>query len=44
VRKVHRKWDETDREREWLSLKDALERLSRNDLKRAMQRLPRVVR
>jgi len=44
VRKVHRKWDETDREREWLSLKDALERLSRNDLKRAMQRLSRVVR
>ena len=44
VRKVYRKWDETDREREWLSLKDALERLSRNDLKRAMQRLPRVVR
>jgi 8-oxo-dGTP pyrophosphatase MutT (NUDIX family) len=44
VRKVHRKWDETDREREWLSLKDALERLSKNDLKRALQRLPRVVR
>jgi 8-oxo-dGTP pyrophosphatase MutT (NUDIX family) len=44
VRKVFRKWDETDREREWLSLKDALERLSRNDLKRVMQRLPRVVR
>ena len=44
VRKVHRKWDETDREREWLSLKDALKRLSRNDLKKAMLRLPRVVR
>jgi 8-oxo-dGTP pyrophosphatase MutT (NUDIX family) len=44
VRKIHRKWDETDREREWLSLKDALQRLSKNDLKRAMQRLPRVVR
>lgn len=44
VRKVHRKWDETDREREWLSLKDALKRLRRDDLKRAMQRLPRVVR
>jgi 8-oxo-dGTP pyrophosphatase MutT (NUDIX family) len=44
VRKVHRKWDETDREREWLSLKDALQRLSKNDLKRAMQRLSRVVR
>jgi 8-oxo-dGTP pyrophosphatase MutT (NUDIX family) len=44
VRKVYRKWDETDREREWLSLRDALKRLRRNDLKRAMQRLPRVVR
>jgi 8-oxo-dGTP pyrophosphatase MutT (NUDIX family) len=44
VRKVYRKWDETDREREWLSLKDALERLRKNDLRRAMQRLPRVVR
>jgi 8-oxo-dGTP pyrophosphatase MutT (NUDIX family) len=44
VRKIHRKWDETDREREWLSLKDALQRLGKNDLKRAMLRLPRVVR
>jgi len=44
VRKIHRKWDETDREREWLSLKDALKRLQKDDLKRAMQRLPRVVR
>jgi phosphohistidine phosphatase len=44
VRKVHRKWDETDREREWLSLKDALNRLRRDDLRRVMERLPRVVR
>jgi len=44
VRKVYRKWDETDREREWLSLKDALARLQKNDLKLAMMRLPRVVR
>ena len=44
VSKVHRKWDETDREREWLSLKDALKRLHKSELKRAMQRLPRVAR
>jgi len=44
VRKIYRKWDETDREREWVSLKEALVRLSKNDLKRAMLRLPRVVR
>jgi phosphohistidine phosphatase len=44
VRKIYRKWDEIDREREWLSLKDALRRLHKNDLRKALQRLPRVVR
>ena len=44
VRKVHRKWDETDRERGWFPFKDAVRRTNRTELKRLMERLPRVVR
>jgi len=44
VRKIFRKWDETDRERDWFPLKDAIRRTSRNELKRLMERLQRVVR
>ncbi|MGD8617879.1 MAG: NUDIX hydrolase [Gammaproteobacteria bacterium] len=44
VRKIFRKWDETDRERGWFPFKDAVRRTNRTELKRLMERLPLVVR
>jgi len=44
VRKIYRKWDESDRERGWFPFKDAVRRANRNGLKRLMERLPRLVR
>ena len=40
VTRVYKAWEETDRDREWVSLKKALKRVSNDGLKRVMKKLP----
>lgn len=44
VRKIHRKWDETDRDRAWFPIREAMKRTRRDELRRLMERLVQVVR
>jgi 8-oxo-dGTP pyrophosphatase MutT (NUDIX family) len=43
VTRIHKVWDESDREREWVSFGKALKRVRNGGLKRVMKRLPQAV-
>jgi len=42
ARVLYDEWDEDDRQREWVSLDEAVRRLEERDLKRLVERLPKV--
>jgi phosphohistidine phosphatase len=43
VTRMYKRWEEADRDREWVSLKKALKLVSNGGLKRVMKKLPRTV-
>ena len=43
VTRTYKQWEEADRDREWVSLKTALKRVSNGGLKRVIKKLPRTV-
>ena len=43
VTRVHKVWEESDRDREWMSLKKALKLVSNDELKQVMKKLPERV-
>jgi 8-oxo-dGTP pyrophosphatase MutT (NUDIX family) len=40
VTRIYKVWDETDRDREWVSLKKAMKLVRNGELKRVMKKLP----
>jgi len=43
VTRVHKVWEESDRDREWMSLKKALKLVSNDGLKQVMKKLPETI-
>ena len=43
VTRIYKVWDEADRDREWVSLKKALKRVSNEGLKRVIKKLPETI-
>ncbi|MEN8204922.1 MAG: NUDIX hydrolase [Pseudomonadota bacterium] len=43
VTRTYKVWEEADRDREWVSLKKALKRISNGGLKRVLRKLPQTV-
>jgi 8-oxo-dGTP pyrophosphatase MutT (NUDIX family) len=43
VTRIHKVWDEADRDREWVSLKKALKLVRNDGLKRVIRKLPEIL-
>ncbi len=43
VKRIHDRWDEDSRTREWVSIEEAVRRLGERDLKRLVRALPETV-
>ena len=43
VTRVYKVWDESDRDREWVSLKKALKMISNDGLKQVVKKLPQTI-
>jgi phosphohistidine phosphatase len=43
VTRIHKVWEETDRDREWVTLKKALKLVSNGGLKRVIKKLPQTI-
>ena len=43
VTRIYKVWDEADRDREWVSVKQALKRVRNQELKRVIKKLPETI-